>query len=184
MSNQDSSKGFTIPGFLVRVFLYSSVLATLLLPFQNFDSDCFLCFRHGGARKAKESEGRTNLDAINRAQKKSYLETGKLTLDLPDLKLGIAQDGSNYSYRILTPMQPQESELKQVVAIAQSKERNLNSYLGAIVIIPKAYTDDGKMEDGHILAVSCEIETYQPLPTKLPNVVNNKLTCPPGYNER
>ena len=183
MSNQDNTKGFTFPGFLVRVFLYSSVLITLLLPFQNFDSDCFLCFRLDNARKAKEAEARTYINNINRAQKNYYIEKGKLILNLPDLNLGIEQDSENYSYRILTPMQSQESELKQVVIVAQSKKRNLNSYLGAIVIITEASTDDGKMEDGHILAVSCEIKPYQPLPTKLPRVANNKLICPPGYNK-
>lgn len=183
MSNQDSTKGFTLPGFLVRVFLYSSVLTTLLLPFQNFDSDCFLCFRNDSARKAKEAEAKTYINNINRAQRNNYLEQGKLILNLPDLNLGIEQDSQNYSYRILNPMNAQESPVKQVVVTAQSKKRNLNSYLGEIVIISEVSTDDGKIKDGQILAVSCEIKPYQSLPTKLPRLANNKLICPPGYNE-
>ena len=178
---QSQSQGFTFPGFLVRIFLYSSVLTTLLLPLANFDSSCFFCVRYDTPSK-RETEGKTYAGVINRAQQAYYLENGKFTFDFPELDLGMPQDTGNYGLRILVPMNQQEiglqNDLQQVVTIAQAKEENLSSYLGYVVDIFDASSGAEKPQP---VAILCEIKPDQPLPTTMPKIVGGKLNCPQGY---
>lgn len=180
---QAQPQGFTLPGFLIRVFLYSSVLTTLMVPFMNFDPQCFLCFP---ANKRKPY-GEAHTRSINRAQQAYYLENGKFTLDFPQLDLGIAQDTGNYSYRILTPMESQklasQDDLQQVITIAQAKEGGLDSYFGSVVAIPNPDSSSISIdvEEHKTIEVLCRIKPHQPLPTTMPEIFSNELVCPQGY---
>lgn len=183
LHSQSQSPGFTFPGFLVRIFLYSSVLTTLLLPLAHFDSGCFFCI-HDDTPNTRETEGKTYAGSINRAQQAYYLDNGEFSLDFQELGLGIALNTDNYGLRILAPMSSKEiglqNDLQQVVTIAQAKEENLSSYLGYVVDIFDASSGAVKPQPTGIL---CEIKPDQPLPTTMPKIIGGKLVCPQGYSQ-
>ncbi|MGB3693758.1 MAG: type IV pilin-like G/H family protein [Spirulinaceae cyanobacterium] len=177
---QQSIKGFTFPGFLVRVFLYSSVLTTLLLPFQKFDPNCFLCIQNNSTDEDKQSEAKTKINSVNLAQQTYYARNNQFSIDLSGLALERYKDTVDYSYQIVTPMEPQELapqyEFQQIVNIGQAKKANLSSYLGSVVAIPNASAETDKT-----IAVLCKIKPNQALPTIMPKIVEDKLVCPEGY---
>ncbi len=179
---QPQPQGFTFPGFLVRIFLYSSVLTTLLLPFQKFDPNCFLCVHYSSNKNFRESEAKADIVSMNGAQEAYYLEQGKFTFDFPELGLGFHQNNGDYEFEILAPMKPQEltngNEIKQVVNIAQAEERNYRSYLGSVAIV-----SDGTTKTEKTIAIICVIQPQQPIHTAMPKVINNKFFCPEGDDQ-
>ena len=52
------------------------------------------------ANKARQTEARTYIGSMNRAQQAKYMEQGNFTTDTRQLGLGIASETSDYIYRI------------------------------------------------------------------------------------
>ena len=180
--NQD--KGFTRIGWLVRILLYSSVATVLALPF--YTPDCSSCHNLlNSANKARESEGKMYIGSMNRAQQAYYLEKGTFTKSIADLGLGIKTETNYYSHRILSPMIPVQTLNKSVnknpsvqtsvTIISQSKKPVLRSFIGSVFVIP---SKDIKEKD--TIAVICEVQKNNPLPTNMPSLVNREIQCPKG----
>lgn len=122
------------------------------------------------ANLAKQSEAKTYLGAINRAQQAFYLEYGRFSADVPSLGIGIETDGTNYKYST------NQVGAGAVQNVGLAKVESLKSYTG-IVAVRRV----GK--ENLTVAVLCE--SNQPttaLPPKPSQSEINNPRCPAGYS--
>ena len=90
MSRKNGEKGFTLIELLVVIIIIGILSAIALPAFLN------------QANKAKQSEARTNVGSMNRAQQAYYMEKGKFADNgsFGSLGLGIATQTTNYEFKI------------------------------------------------------------------------------------
>ncbi|MEO1593180.1 MAG: type IV pilin-like G/H family protein, partial [Cyanobacteria bacterium J06632_22] len=114
---QNKSGGFTLIELLV-VIIIIGILAAIALP-------SFL----NQANKAKESEAKTYVGSMNRAQQAYLLEKGEMADQgsFGKLGLGIASDTQNYQYRIDKATGGTGSE---VTNQAQPSVNTVRAYIG------------------------------------------------------
>ncbi|AFY73053.1 prepilin-type N-terminal cleavage/methylation domain-containing protein [Synechococcus sp. PCC 7502] len=87
-NKKDSEIGFTLIELLV-VIIIIGILAAIALP-------AFL----NQANKARQSEAKTYVGEINRAQQVYYLEKQEFAPNFPSLNVGINQNTPNYAYGV------------------------------------------------------------------------------------
>ena len=90
MGKKNSEKGFTLIELLV-VIIIIGILAAIALP-------SFL----NQASKARQSEAKTYVGSINRAQQAYFLEKNQFAPAIANLGLGISTTTDNYAYHIST----------------------------------------------------------------------------------
>ncbi|HEY9669899.1 MAG TPA: signal peptidase I [Waterburya sp.] len=128
-----------------------------------------------GQRYDRQSEGKTNVSAMNRAQQAFYLEKERFTSNLHDLGLGIQTETKNYRYSIIV-----SDEKRMVQNMAIAKVPGLKSYIG-ITTLSKTSVTNESMTSG----VICESEqptTAIPAKVSLPAHEMPNPTCPAGYS--
>lgn len=114
-----SSSGFTLIELLVVIIIIGILSAIALPSFLNQTA------------KARQSEAKSNLGAINRAQQAYYLENSEFANNLQQLGLGLEEKTANYTYT---------SELindgKGAITIAiPADDGTYKGYLGAVGLI-------------------------------------------------
>lgn len=182
---KNNIRGFTKIGLLVRMFLYSSVTAVILLPF--YIRPCCGCHNLlWQVNCARHAEARQNLGATNRAQQAYHLENGVFTNSWEKLGVGIKTQTYNYNYRLAAPMgpvqtlnDPKESvpSFESIVSTGTAKNSSLKSYTGAVFAIK----DKANKE---LLTIAAVCETNKPFPSPLPSTMptlyNKEIRCPKG----
>lgn len=126
------------------------------------------------AKKARASEAKNYIGAMNRSNQAYYLENNKFATQIKDLQLGIKSETENYVYKIV----PQPNTANSVMNVAQAKREGLNSYVGLVYLT--------KSNSGEMTTVVQLCETNQALskPPKMPKSPENsseEIKCPSGF---
>ena len=165
LNQKKQEEGFTLIELLV-VIIIIGILAAIALPSLL-----------GQANKAKQSEARQNIGAINRAQQAYFLENTAFTTSLPELGIGIKTQTVNYQFTItMTPA----SDFVNNKAVATKP--TLKGYVGGVA------TQVGSTATTEVLtlAVACEANnpgTAVPANTTPPTTTTS-ISCPtPGFKD-
>jgi uncharacterized caspase-like protein/type II secretory pathway pseudopilin PulG len=153
---------FTSSNWVLTSFFYiviTGILAAIALPsFLNQDQ----------ALKAKQSEAKSYMGVINRAQQAFYLEQSKFASTIEELELGIRSETKNYKYKIFI------ADKTKTLATATAQEDKLKSYTGAVFVI--------HIPDGYGTTITKICETIHPsrTPPEMPHLVGSEIQCAPG----
>ncbi|WP_228055513.1 type IV pilin-like G/H family protein [Lusitaniella coriacea] len=120
-------------------------------------------------KTAKQSEGKTNVGAMNRAQQAFFLEESQFTDALDELGIGIAPETETYKYNLVVI-----EEGKLVQTLATSKKEGLKSYTGIVFATDES---QGKMSQ----TLLCESDEPTQATPPQPNTEEGAIACPSGY---
>jgi type IV pilus assembly protein PilA len=146
LAQKRKSEGFTLIELLV-VIIIIGILAAIALP-------SFL----NQANKAKQSEAKTYIGSMNRAQQAYYLENtrfaGSSASEFGNLGLGVATQTQNYSYKIAEASPTTSvSNLAEVRTDLNAKPA-IKAYVGGVKIGANTATSESTT-----LAVLCEAKS-------------------------
>ncbi|MBI4782979.1 MAG: type IV pilin-like G/H family protein [Oscillatoriophycideae cyanobacterium NC_groundwater_1537_Pr4_S-0.65um_50_18] len=118
LGRKKSEKGFTLIELLV-VIIIIGILAAIALP-------SFL----NQAAKSKQSEGKTTIGAVNRAQQAYRIEGDSFADDIADLKIGFTTQGTHYKYVV-----DGGTDTSFITAIATTDTSTLAAYKGTVRVV-------------------------------------------------
>lgn len=119
--------------------------------------------------KLFQSEAKTYIGSINRAQQAFYLENEKFSSTIEDLSLGISSETSNYKYSIVS------TDQSQAVGLATAKKGEIKSYLGAVLV--------AKGTEFGTTATICESNKPTTTQPESPQVIGQEIQCPSDYSK-
>lgn len=179
--NQNKSKqGFTLIELLVVIIIIGILSAIALPSFLN------------QANKAKESEAKTYVGSMNRAQQAYHIEKGRFATEVGPLGLGISTQTNNYTYSIqsepteriitISIATPNGGTIDCVISLepyplivfCDLTNAALSSYVGGVKV---GETDSGETTT---IAVLCEED---PTSSTTPTASPSELDCPPGFEK-
>jgi type II secretory pathway pseudopilin PulG len=109
----------------------------------------------GGAQKAKQSEAKQYISAMNKGQQAIYAEDGAFSNSVNALGLGIKTQTTNYNYSILAT---KNAAFNYGVA----RSNNLTSYVGAVFLVPVSPAANNKKTTVSILCAANSPGNTQP----------------------
>ncbi|MBW4502808.1 MAG: prepilin-type N-terminal cleavage/methylation domain-containing protein [Scytonema hyalinum WJT4-NPBG1] len=137
LNKKQEEQGFTLIELLVVIIIIGILSAIALPSFLN------------QANKAKQTEGKTYVGSMNRAQQTYYLENGKFASndEFDNLGLGIATTTTNYNYAIL----PATGATTTVTNQARPRTDGIKAYIGGVKLGNVTRTNEATT-----VAVLCE----------------------------
>jgi len=131
----------------------------------------------GCAQKAKQSEARTYVGSILRAQEANFLETRHFSSSIEALNIGIKTETTNFKYFVSST--PQAS-----FSYGISQKGNLRSDVGAVFIVPahRAINSAYTQERSTVLII-CETQKTGDKNPAPPSYQNGQLSCGQGTTE-
>ena len=136
-AGKKANGGFTLIELLVVIIIIGILSAIALPSFLN------------QANKARQSEAKTYIGSMNRAQQAYYLENSEFTNDIPALGLGIAQATDNYSYVVDSTQGLSNGVTNQAKTVDANS--SVKAYVGGVKIGSVSGTNEATT-----LAVLCE----------------------------
>lgn len=156
-----ADEGFTLIELLVVVIIIG-VLAAIALPSLL-----------GQVNKAKQSEAKNNIGAINRAQQAYFLEYQAFTTELTQLGVGIKTQTDNYDYRS-TVTGSSATVAGLASHKAQARKPALKAYVGVVG------TTIGNVQTSEALTVAFACEAPIPGVGSVPDG-SGVNSCPGSY---
>ncbi len=140
LRKKQENEGFTLIELLVVIIIIGILSAIALPSFLN------------QANKAKQSEAKTYVGSMNRAQQAYYLENSSFAAagDFGQLGLGVATETQNYKYTIVGGTSAAANVTNQA-APAKGASAPLKSYVGGVML-----GTVGASSEATTLAVLCE----------------------------
>ncbi len=136
LTNKRKDEGFTLIELLV-VIIIIGILSAIALP--SFLSQ---------ASKARQSEAKNNIGAVNRAQQAHYLENQTFTATIGDLGIGVANtDNYGYTAAAVTNLET------GVANLAKSDKADLKEYAGGVFKNATAGTTETILCEGNTATV-------------------------------
>ena len=176
---------FQIIHWFLRMFVYACMGSSAMLLFYDFENNSWPNFHRNQRTRVRESEGRTYISYMNRGQQAYYAENGNFSNSIDNLGLGILKDTNNYSYRILSPMNPVQNveelkpsplDEKRKIAFATPQEADIKSYMGIVWTFP--------MSDGNTTTKNFVCESSKEgilYPSTVAKVLKEDMPCPPDF---
>ncbi|HYX12802.1 MAG TPA: type IV pilin-like G/H family protein, partial [Nostoc sp.] len=123
LNKKNENEGFTLIELLVVIIIIGILSAIALPSFLN------------QAAKAKQSEAKTYVGSVNRAQQSYRIENPSFAGSIADLQIGIPTGTVNYAYTISAT----DNTTTSVSAVAQDI-KSLKSFAGGVVILDSGQT--------------------------------------------
>jgi len=124
LGKKKENEGFTLIELLVVIIIIGILSAIALPSFLN------------QAAKAKQSEAKTYVGAVNRAQQSYRIENNAFAGSIDDMKIGIPTETAYYDYAIGA------SDATTATILATAKDVNsLKSFSGGVVILTSGQTE-------------------------------------------
>ena len=165
-AGKKANGGFTLIELLVVIIIIGILSAIALPSFLN------------QANKAKQSEAKTYVGSMNRAQQAFYLEKGRFTDSTSDLGLGITTETANYSYSIDLSANTVSSNGSVATNKAQAKGEALKGYAGGV-----ALADVSGTTDKTTIGVLCEADAAGTGAPADASGTASAVTCGSGYSD-
>jgi type IV pilus assembly protein PilA len=131
LSKKKNNEGFTLIELLVVIIIIGILSAIALPSFLN------------QAAKAKQSEAKTYVGSVNRAQQSYRIENVSFAGDITSLQIGIPTLTDYYTYAIV-PVTPNDTSTTFTAVARDAK--SLKSFAGGVVI----------MDSGQTSAAACQ----------------------------
>ena len=139
-AKKSNKGGFTLIELLVVIIIIGILSAIALPSFLN------------QANKAKQSEAKTYVGSMNRAQQAFYLERGSLSAGLDTLGLGIPAQTDNYDYSITQAAAPTVAATQNAAPRTTDDDGNavvpsVKAYQGAVFVSSDANGDSNSIAE-------------------------------------
>ena len=130
--------------------------------------------------KAKQSEAKTYVGQLNRAQRAYFFEDNKWGQNIDFQEIGIKAETDNYRYSTQIVYSIKTSNIKNYPGISVqtgiAKKEGLKSYVGVV------YPANSSIDDLNSLSLLCESNEPTSNASGLPKFEGNTMLCPDGYN--
>ncbi len=129
--------------------------------------------------RARQSEAKTYVGSLNRAQQAYFIEKNKWGQNIEVLGIGINSETDNYRYNTQTVNSIKTTNIKDypgiTVQTGLAKKEGLKSYIGTV------YLSTVSGGDMTTLAILCESNEPTTKESGLPKFDGKEMQCPDGY---
>lgn len=152
-------------------FLPNALFLNRISQDTNLPKDVEVTTPQSGVNSARQSEARTYVGSMNRAQQAFFLEKNYFAGNLAVLATGISPETANYKYQVMVL-----DSTKAVQNIAIAKGDELKSYTGLVYLVKTA-----DPSESYPTALLCEsVKPTRQSPPKF--IFKPEPECPSGYN--
>lgn len=126
------------------------------------------------SHKHDQSEGKTYVGSMNRAQQAYYLDGQKFSGNISDLGLGIKTETESYAYST-------QITDKAAFNYGISRKDKVRSYVGGVVVVPATdFYADAASDAITTIAILCEADTPGSIKPSAPIYQKGELACGQG----
>jgi type IV pilus assembly protein PilA len=131
--------------------------------------------RQGG--KAKQSENKQYVSAMNKAQQAVFIERSAFANSFDALRIGIKTETTNFKYSIRVTK-------KAAFNYGVSKKKDLKSYVGGVFIVhAKKLAPNAAKEERTTTSIFCEGNSPGTIKPAEPTYENGKIACGKGTRQ-
>jgi type IV pilus assembly protein PilA len=168
MSQQDSKSASISPNGCGCLLLLMGIIVIGAIALPSF------LYQAG---KAKQSENKQYVSAINKAQQAVFIETSAFATSVDALGLGIKTETTNFKYSI-------RATKKAAFNYAIAKKKELKSYVGGVFLVPsKNFEQNAAKEERTTTSILCEADSPGTIKPAEPTYENGKIACGKGTTQ-